>query len=197
MLKATLELCGEYGLDDRKTSAAIAKKTLEQIHREYLEELFTAARRHRLDIWDFVRKFMDSPLSLRLDSPARLLAVESELLFRDFSIYCVQNHITLESAPDAKAGMNAFRTISPEAKWLAAIYSAWHAKTGEAGREIAERAPADLLRKIHRKAMSHPVDEIIRLLMERSAKAAEILPQDCALLEKKRAAAKNAESEQN
>ena len=141
MLKATLELCTEYDLEARRHAAALAKKTLEQIHREDLEELFTAARRHRLDLWGFAQKFMESPVSLRLDRPETLLTTESELLFRDFSIYCVQNHIELESAPDAQAGMSAFRTISPEAKWLAAIYSAWHAKTGEAGREIAERAP--------------------------------------------------------
>ena len=127
MLKATLELCTEYDLEARRHAAALAKKTLEQIQREYLEELFTAARRHRLDIWDFAQKFMESPVSLRLDRPETLLTTESELLFRDFSIYCVQNHVELENAPDAQAGMSAFRTISPEAKWLAAIYSAWHA----------------------------------------------------------------------
>ena len=188
MLKATLELCTEYDLEARRHAAALAKKTLEQIQREYLEELFTAARRHRLDIWDFAQKFMESPVSLRLDRPETLLTTESELLFRDFSIYCVQNHVELENAPDAQAGMSAFRTISPEAKWLAAIYSAWHAKTGEAGREIAERAPASLLRKIHKKAMAHPTEAIIELLLERSAEAAEISPMDCAALERARAA---------
>ena len=187
MLKATLELCRVYDLEARRRSASLAKKTLEQIHREYLEELLTAARRHRLDIWDFAQKFMESPVSLRLDRPEAMLAAESELLFRDFSIYCVQNHIELASAPDAGAGMNAFRTISPEAKWLAAIYSEWHAQTGESGREIAERAPASLLRKIHKKAMAHPAAEIIRLLIENSAQAAEISPSDCAALEKARA----------
>lgn len=187
MLKATLELCRDYDLEARKRSAALAKKTLEQIHREYLEELFTAARRHRLDIWDFAQKFLESPISLRLDKPETLLVTESELLFRDFSIYCVQNGVTLETAADAQAGMNAFRTISPEGRWLASLYSAWHAKTGEAGREIAERAPTSLLRKIQRKAAAHPIETIVELLIEHSAKAAEILPQDCALLEKTRA----------
>lgn len=187
MLKATLELCSEYDLEARSRSASLAKKTLEQIHREYLEALFTAARRHRLDIWDFAQKFMDSPVSLRLDKAETLLTTESELLFRDFSIYCVQNHIELAAAPDANAGMNAFRTISPEAKWLAAIYSAWHAKTGEAGREIAERAPASLLRKICKKAMKHPTEDVLELLLDYSAEAAEISPADCALLEKARA----------
>lgn len=190
MLKATLELCLEYDLEARKRSASIAKKTLEQLHREYLEELFTEARRHRLDIWDFAQKFMESSVSLRLDRPETLFSTESELLFRDFSIYCVQNHISLETAQDAGAGMSAFRTISPEAKWLAAIYSAWHAKTGEAGKEIAERAPAQTLRKIHKKAMAHPADEIVDLLIEHSAAEAEISPSDCAALEKARAAAK-------
>lgn len=189
MLKATLELCTEYDLEARRHAAALAKKTLEQIQREYLEELFTAARRHRLDIWDFAQKFMESPVSLRLDRPETLLTTESDLLFRDFSIYCVQHHVELENAPDAQTGMSAFRTISPEAKWLAAIYSAWHAKTGEAGREIAERAPASLLRKIHKKAMTHPADDIIELLREHSAAEAEISPSDCAALEKARAAA--------
>lgn len=187
MLKATLELCSEYDLEARRRSAELAKKTLEQIHCEYLEELFTAARRHRLDIWDFAQKFMDSPVSLRLDRAETLLSTESELLFRDFSIYCVQNGIMLATASDAQSGMNAFRNISPEGKWLASLYSAWHARTGEAGREIAERAPTSLLRKIHKKAMAHPTDVIVDLLIEHSAQAAEISPQDCALLERARA----------
>ncbi len=191
MLKATLEIYAKYDLEARRRSASLAKKTLEQIYREYLEELFTAARRHRLDLWDFAQKFMESEVSLRLDAPETLLTAEAELLFRDFSIYCVQRHIELAAAPDAGAGMSVFRTISPEAKWLAAIYSAWHAKTGEAGREIAERAPASLLRKIHKKAMTHPVDAVLELLLDYSAEAAEISPSDCASLEKARSEAEN------
>ena len=61
MLKATLELCTEYDLEARRHAAALAKKTLEQIQREYLEELFTAARRHRLDIWTSRRNSWSRP----------------------------------------------------------------------------------------------------------------------------------------
>lgn len=178
MLKSTLRIYGKYDFEAKKRAAELAKKTLEQIHREYLEAVFTAARRHRLDIWDFAQKFMESDFSLALDRPEELLRLEMDEVFRDFMIYAAKENITVDSVADCGAGMNAFRTISPEAKWLASIYSRWHAKTGEACCEIAERAPAKLLKNIHKKAMAYAPDEIIELLEENSEKAAKLEPGD-------------------
>ena len=79
--------------------------------------------------------------------------------------------------------MAAFRDISPEAEWLVGLYSKWHARTGEAGCEIAERAPAALLKKIHKKAMTRRLDEVISLLIENSAEAALISSKDYEMLE--------------
>lgn len=50
MLKSTFAIYNDYGPEAKKRSAELAKKTLEQIHREYLEAVFTAACRRRLDI---------------------------------------------------------------------------------------------------------------------------------------------------
>ncbi|MDO5115024.1 MAG: hypothetical protein Q4D58_02865 [Synergistaceae bacterium] len=185
MLKATLKIYDRYNIEDRKRNAELAKKTLEQIYREYLERLFTAACRHRFDIWDFAQKFASSDFSLSLDRPEELLKMEPDELFRDFMIRCAADGTEIESVADKKGGMSAFRVISPEGAWLAGLYSKWHAKTGEAICEIAERAPASLLKRIHRKAMTHPAAEIIELLLENSAAEALITSKDYDLLEAK------------
>ena len=190
MLRATYKIYPKYDLDAKKRSADLAKKTLEQIHREYLETIFTSAVRRRLDIWDFAQKFMESDFSFALDRPETMLALVQDEVFRDFMIEATRSGLEIKSAAGEKSGMAAFREITPEAKWLVDIYSKWHAKTGEAGCEIAERAPAELLRKIHKKAMTHRTDEIITLLMENSADAALIDSKDYELL---RSAEKEAE----
>lgn len=183
MLRATYKIYPKYDLDAKKRSADLAKKTLEQIHREYLETIFTSAVRRRLDIWDFAQKFMESDFSLALDRPETMLALVQDEVFRDFMIEAARSGLQIKSAANEKSGMSAFREITPEARWLVEIYSKWHAKTGEAGCEIAERAPALLLKKIHKKAMEHRTDEIIALLMENSAKAALIDSKDYELLQ--------------
>ncbi|WP_281691906.1 hypothetical protein [Cloacibacillus porcorum] len=183
MLKSTFAIYNDYGPEAKKRSAELAKKTLEQIHREYLETVFTAACRRRLDIWDFAQKFMESDFARSLDRPETLLALTMDEVFRDFMVRCAQSGVEIESVPNKKTGMAAFRDISPEAKWLVGLYSKWHAKTGEAGCEIAERAPAALLKKIHKKAMTHRTDEIIALLIENSAEAAMITSKDYERLE--------------
>ena len=178
MLKSTLRLWKEYGEEEKLESAALAKKTGEQVHREYLETIFTAACRRRLDVWDFVQKFMESDFSHALDRPITMLQLNKEDAFRDFMLSAAKKGIGIEYVRSSKAGMEAFRTLPPEGRWLAELYSKWHAITGEAGCEIAERAPAELLKKIYRKAMAHPVQEIIALLIDNSAEAAKITAED-------------------
>ncbi|MEG1602898.1 MAG: hypothetical protein RR091_09405 [Cloacibacillus sp.] len=169
MLKATMEIAKEYGAAEKKEAAELAKKTLEQIHREYLEAVFTAACRRRLDLWDFAQKFMESRFSLALDRPKELMQLDKDEIFRDFMISCAKKGVSVEYVIKEKAGMEAFRTLPPAGRWLAELYSKWHAKTGEASCEIAERAPAAMLKKISKKAMLHQTDQIIALLLERSA----------------------------
>lgn len=183
MLKSTLEIYEKYDQESKRHCAELAKKTLEQIHREYLEAVFTAAVRRRLDIWDFAQKFMESDFSLSLDRPETLLSLKMDEVFRDFMVRCAQQGVEIETVPHEKAGMAAFRDISPEAEWLVGLYSKWHARTGEAGCEIAERAPAALLKKIHKKAMTRRLDEVISLLIENSAEAALISSKDYEMLE--------------
>lgn len=183
MLKSTLEIYEKYDQESKRHCAELAKKTLEQIHREYLEAVFTAAVRRRLDIWDFAQKFMESDFSLSLDRPETLLLLKMDEVFRDFMVRCAQQGVEIETVPHEKAGMAAFRDISPEAEWLVGLYSKWHARTGEAGCEIAERAPAALLKKIHKKAMTRRLDEVISLLIENSAEAALISSKDYEMLE--------------
>ena len=126
---------------------------------------------------------MESDFARSLDRPETLLALTMDEVFRDFMVRCAQSGVEIESVPNKKTGMAAFRDISPEATWLVELYSKWHAKTGEAGCEIAERAPAALLKKIHKKAMTHRTDEIIALLIENSAEAAMITSKDYERLE--------------
>lgn len=173
MLEAAKKIEGIYSEEDRRESAELAKKTVEQIHREYLEAIFTAACRRRLDIWDFSQKFMESDSSLALDKPAAMFQLNKDEIFRDFMMGAAKRSVGIEYVRASKTGMEAFRTLSPEGKWLAELYSKWHAATGEAGCEIAERAPAQLLKKISKKAMTHPVQEIIDLLIEYSAERAK------------------------
>lgn len=184
MLKATVHIYERYNLDDRETTAANAKKTFEQLHCEYLEALFTSACRQRLDIWDFTQKFMESDFSLCLDKAEMMLSIAKDELFGKFMIFCTQNKITLEKVTNEKANMQQFRTLSPEGKWLAALYSRWHATTGEAGCEIAERAHASLLKKICKKAQTHKIDDVVALLLENSAIAARIESYDYRELQK-------------
>ncbi len=184
MLKATVRIYDRYNPDDRETTAANAKKTLEQLHCEYLEALFTSACRQRLDIWDFTQKFMESDFSLCLDKAHLMLSIVKDELFGKFMIFCTQNKITFEKVTSEKNNMQQFRTLSPDGKWLAALYSRWHATTGEAGCEIAERAPVSLLKKICKKAQTHKIDEIVTLLLENSAIAARIESADYRELEK-------------
>ncbi|MDO4560150.1 MAG: hypothetical protein Q4C86_04285 [bacterium] len=183
MLKSTFEIYPQYDLEAKKRHAELAKKTLEQIRREYLEAVFTAACRRRLDIWDFAQKFMTSDFSLALDRPEELLRLTMDEVFRDFMVRCAQRGVEIETVPNEKSGMAAFRDISPEAGWLVELYAKWYAKTGEASCEIAERAPAALLKKICKKAMTHRIDEIIDLLIANSAEAAMISSKDFERLE--------------
>ena len=185
MLKSTLRIWKEYDDEAKKRCAEASKKTLEQLHREYLETLFTAAARRRFDLWDFAQKFFESDFARRLDSPAEMLSQDRELLFRDFTIDCAERGVTFEQSSGA-GGAGAFRDLPPEGAWLAELYSRWHARSGEAACEIAERAPAELLRKIHKKAMTHPAGQIVELLMEHSADAAKIDSKDWHLLEESR-----------
>lgn len=182
MLQATYKIYAKYDIEAKKRSAEMAKKTLEQLHREYLEAIFTSACRRRFDVWDFAQKFMSSDFSFALDKPETMLSLVKDEIFRDFMIECSKNGTEIETVTGEKSGMAAFREISPEAKWLVDIYSKWHAKTGEAGCEIAERAPASLLKKIHKKAMTHKTEEIIALLIDNSAAAAMIDSKDYELL---------------
>lgn len=183
MLDSTIRIYEKYGLEDKKRSSELARKTLSQIHREYLETLFTAANRHRLDIWDFAQQFLESDFSLVLDKPETMLSLAQDELFRDFQSWCMDNDVQIEQAETENKNMNYFRELSPEGRWLAAIYSKWHAETGEAGCEIAERAPASLLRKIHKKAMLRADGEIVALLLDYSEKEAAIDSRDFDKLE--------------
>ena len=182
MLKSTQKIYKDYGFEAKKRASDIAKKTIEQLRREYLEAIFTAAVRRRFDIWDFTQKFMESELSLSIDIPEVMLSKKQDELFRDFLIYCTQNNVEVESVPHDKGGMAHFRDISPEAAWIVEIYTRWHSKTGEACCEIAERAPASLLKKIHKKAMKHPVEDVLPLLIDYSADAAVISSKDYDIL---------------
>ena len=183
MLNSTHKIYLHYNSEAKMHTREISGRTIEQIHRDYLETIFTAALRRRFDIWDFVQKFMESDFSLSLDRAETMLSLKQDEVFRDFTIFCIHNNIELKLIEGDKAGMAAFRDITPEAKWLAQLYSIWHAQTGEAGCEIAERAPTSLLRKICRKAMEHEVREIIALLIERTKDEARITNKDYDILE--------------
>lgn len=183
MLDATHKIYSRYGIEERRRTKELAQKTTEQLLTQYLETVFTAAIRRRLDIWDFVQKFMSSEFSFALDRPETLYALHESEIFRDFTIFASRNDIELLEIEGSKRGMSAFREITPEAKWIAQLYSKWHSKNGDALCEIAERAPSSLLRKISRKAMEHDTDEVIELLVNYTKDKALITGADYNILE--------------
>ena len=183
MLKSTLKIYADYDAEAKKLETELAKKSMEQIRHEYLTTVFTYACRRRLDIWSFAQAFMESRFAFALDRAETLFQLKEDEVFRDFMVECTRNGVEIDSVPGDRSGMARFRDISPEGAWLVEIYTKWHSKTGEASCEIAERAPASLLKKIHKKAMTHEVDEIIALLIEHSADAAAITSKDYELLE--------------
>ncbi|MDO4988296.1 MAG: hypothetical protein Q4E17_04650 [Synergistes sp.] len=182
MLDSTYKIYPQYDLDDKKRASELAKMTLEQIRREYMRAIFTAACRRRLNIWDFAQKFMSSEYSLLLDKPQTMLAVPMDEIFGNFMLRCSEHGIEIQEIEGETNGMHNFRDISPEGAWLVDIYNRWHTKTGEACCEIAERAPVALLRKIAAKAMQYKADDIIELLIEHSFAAADISSKDYAKL---------------
>ncbi|MCR5336751.1 MAG: hypothetical protein K6E42_09425 [Synergistes sp.] len=182
MLRSTAGIYAEYDAETKKRVAETAKKTVEQIRREYLTVVFTYACRRRLDIWSFAQAFMESRFAFALDKPETMFALEKDEIFRDFMIECANNGTEIESLQEG--GIAQSRGISQEAAWLVEIYNRWHSKTGEASCEIAERAPASLLKKIHKKAMTHEPGRIIELLIEHSAAEAAVTSKDYDELER-------------
>ena len=100
--------------------------------------LFELALKNKLNITDFVEKFMNSETAAYFDLPYDRLQWAGE----EYILENLQDEVSIESLEEPEYSIE-------EVYWIGYLYRFWHLYTGENSKEIYSQAPVELMQSCY------------------------------------------------